>query len=676
MHRHSRLFTALFCASPLLLVAPVYAEEQAVVNELTELDQIEVSADPLGRSREDLIRPTTVLGGAELDRRRAGTLGDTLDQEVGVHSSAFGPGAGRPIIRGLEGTRVEILSDGISSQDASTVSVDHAVSIDPFVAERIEVLKGPSTLIYGSGAIGGAVNVVDGRIPRAAPEGGMQGRAQVYADSGADTRGAAARLDVGSSRFVLHADAFIRDSDDYEVPGFANADADADDLRGIVENSAVETSGGALGFSVIGDRGYIGIAISQFDTLYGVPGEGEEEEQSLFAKSGEGEVVRIDLEQQRWDIAGELQTDMSWARQLRLRIAQTDYKHVELEGGEIGTRFDNDQIDWRLEVEHAPFGNFRGVYGITYANRDLVAVGAEAFVPPSETDNRALFLIETADFGRWNIEAGLRVEDQRVRAQGLADANHNPLSLSLGSRIQINEQFSWSANLQRAQRAPNSEELFANGPHLATRTFEIGDSELQEETARQFELGLHYDSERVHAEINAYISDFDDFIYLRDLGTVEDGLPVRRWSQQGAKFKGLEGSIKWHMPATNFGHFDFSLRGDMVRAELDNGDNLPRISPARVALGVAWNHQQWSANLDLSRVARQDRVAQLEEETGGYNLIDLDLSYGFDLDRLEMELYLQGRNLADTEARFHTSLLRDFAPVPGRNVTVGLRSFF
>ena len=675
MYRHSPLYTALCCVAPLLLSTDARAQE-TVENELTELDQIEVAADPLGRRREDLIRPTSVLNGAELDRRRGGTLGDTLDQEVGVHSSAFGPGAGRPIIRGLDGTRVEVLADGISSQDVSTVSVDHAVSIDPFVAERIEVLKGPATLIYGSGAIGGAVNVVDGRVPRATPADGLQGRAQIYADSGADTRGAAARLDVGSSRLVLHADAFTRDSDDYEIPGFANAQPDAEDRRGIVPNSAVETSGGALGFSVIGDRGYIGIAVSQFDTFYGVPGEGEEEEERGLAKSGEGEVVRIDLNQQRWDIAGELQTDQAWARQLRLRIAQTDYEHIELEGDEIGTRFDNDQIDWRLEIEHAPIGSFRGVYGFTYANRDLIAVGEEAFVPPSETDNRALFLIETAEFGAWNVEAGIRIEDQRIRVQGAPDASHNPLSLSLGTRLTINDQFSWSANLQRAQRAPNSEELFANGPHIATRTFEIGDTELREETARQFELGLHYDNERVHAELSAYISDFDDFIYLEGLGSIEDGLPVRQWTQQGAQFKGLEGSVSWHMPATNYGHFDFTLRGDVVRAELDDGSNLPRISPARMGLGLAWTHQAWSANLDLTRVSEQKQVAQFEGRTSGYNLIDFDLTYGFDLASIEVELYAQGRNLADTQARFHTSLLRDFAPVPGRSVTVGLRSFF
>ncbi|MCB1633690.1 MAG: TonB-dependent receptor plug domain-containing protein, partial [Xanthomonadales bacterium] len=288
----------LSLALTLLLAGSAAWAQSAQDERLRKLDEIEVQADPFQRNREELLQPVEVLAGAELDRRRANTLGETLDRQVGVQSSFFGPGAGRPVIRGQEGPRVQVLSDGVASQDVSTVSVDHAVTIDPFVAEQIEVIKGPAALLYGSGAVGGAVNVIDGRVPTQAVEGGFAGRAQIYGDTVADTFGAAARVDAGSSEspLVFHADAFYRDSNDYEIPGFASHEPDEDEQAGRVENSALETQGGAFGVSLIGERGYLGLAISQFDTLYGVPGhahehghEDEDEDGPAMAKGEEEE---------------------------------------------------------------------------------------------------------------------------------------------------------------------------------------------------------------------------------------------------------------------------------------------------------------------------------------------------------------------------------------------------
>jgi iron complex outermembrane receptor protein len=684
---------ALAIAISQALLPAVHAQSasNAETERLRQLDEIEVSADPLRRSRDQLLQPVEVLNGAELDRRRANTLGETLDRELGVQNSFFGPGSGRPIIRGLEGARVQVLNDGIASQDVSTVSVDHAVTIDPFVAEQIEVIKGPAALLYGSGAIGGAVNVVDGRIPTEVPEGGATGRAQLYADTVADTVGGAARLDAGNGPLLFHVDAFYRDSDDYEIPGFASAEPDADEERGLVENSALETQGGSVGLSFVGDRGYIGLALSTFETLYGVPGHSHEHHEHeetaalprlALAKDGDEEEeeeegpVRLDLEQTRWDVAAGLQTDIAALSKLRLRMGYTDYEHTELEGDEIGTEFDNEQIDWRVEAEHAAIGAWRGVYGFTYSDRDFSAIGEEAFVPPNQTDNWALFLVETAEFGSWNLEAGMRYESQDTKVDDGRSADHDVVSFALAGRYAFDDNWSGLIRFDRAQRAPTAEELYSDGPHVATATFEIGDPNLDEETTQQFELGLHFDSDLFHAEINAYYNDFKDFIYLADTGLEEDELPVRQWTQADARFHGIEALLRYHIGETAYGHFDLTARTDYVRARLQDGGDLPRIAPARFALALDWTHQGWSGGLELKRVSEQDRTAEFEERTKGYTLLGADLAWSFDWGRQNVELFLQGRNLTDREARVHTSLVKERAPLPGRNLVFGVRSFF
>ncbi len=678
---------AIALAAPATVLAQVHQDER-----LRELDEVEIQADPFSRSRDDILQPVEVLNGAELDRRRANTLGETLDRQIGVQNSFFGTGSGRPVIRGQEGPRVQVLNDGIASQDVSTVSVDHAVTIDPFVAEQIEVIKGPAALLYGSGAVGGAVNVIDGRIPTKGSDDGFAGRAQIYGDSAADTFGAAARLDVGAtdSPFLFHADVYYRDSEDYEIPGFASHEPDEDEEPGIVENSAVETEGGSIGFTVRGEDAYVGVAVSRFDTLYGVPGhahehhhEDEEDARALLALAHDDDEeeeeegpVRIDMEQTRFDVEAGLKTDLTMFSSVRLRTGYTDYEHVELEGDEIGSEFDNEQTDLRLEIEHAPIGAWRGVYGLNWSDRDFSAVGEEAFVPPNQTDTFALFLIETAQFGAWSVETGVRWESQEIDVAGAADSDHDAFSFSLAGRYQFAEHWSTLLRFDRAQRAPSAEELYSDGPHIATATFEIGDVDLDEETSNQFEIGLHYDTDALHLELNAFHNSFDDFIFLADTGLEEDELPVRLWTQDDARFTGIEGLARYHLGETEVGHFDLTARFDHVRGRLDDGGDLPRISPTRFGLGLDWHNDAWSGGIEVLRVAEQDRVADFEEETDGYTLLSADLTYGFEWGASEFEVFVQGRNLTDEEARVHTSLVKERAPLPGRNFAFGVRSFF
>ena len=678
---------SLMLACPAVVAAPAASPDPDQDERLRELDQIEVQADPFDRSRDDLLQPVEVLNGAELDRRRANTLGETLNRELGVHNSFFGSGAGRPIIRGQEGARVQVLSDGVASQDVSTVSVDHAVTIDPFVSEQIEVIKGPAALLYGSSAVGGAVNVIDGRIPTQGSDDGLSGRAQIYGDSVADTLGAAARLDLGGlqSALLFHADAFYRDSGNYRIPGFASLESDDDEPRGIVENSALRTQGGAIGFTVRADEGHFGVSLSRFDTLYGIPGhdhaheEGESGERVNRLKGdadAEEGPVRIDLAQSRLDTEAAWVTGLAWLQSVRIRAGHTDYKHVELEGEETGTRFDNRQSDLRMDAEHAPIGPWRGVYGLAWSDRDFSAVGEEAFVPPNQTRTNALFLIETGKFGNWNVEAGLRWEQQRIDVAASNDRKHYAFSYSLAGRYQFNDHWSGLLRFDRAQRVPGAEELYSDGPHVATATYELGDVDLSEETSQQFEVGVHYDADILHWELNLFHNRFDDFIYLADTGVELEDLPARQWSQADARFTGLEGLVRYHLGETRVGHFDLTARFDQVRARLEEGGDLPRISPTRFGLGLDWLHNEWSGGIELLRVAAQDRVADFETRTDGYTTLSADLSYGFEWAAKEFEVFVQGRNLTDEQARVHTSLIKDRAPLPGRNLAFGVRSFF
>ncbi|HET6603001.1 MAG TPA: TonB-dependent receptor [Xanthomonadaceae bacterium] len=653
------------------------------------LEEITITASPLDSSGEDLVQPVDVIVGPELDAAKAGTLGETVARQPGVQSSFFGAGVGRPIIRGLEGARVQVLEGGTSSLDASTVSADHAVSIEPFLADQIEILKGPAVLLYGSGAIGGAVNVVDGRVPESLPAQALTGRAELRGNTVSDERTAMARIDAGAGSLALHADAFWRDAEDYEIPGFAEIASlreaeheDEDQAFGVLPNSAVETRGGAIGASWIGERGFIGAAVSTYRTLYGVPGHGHEEEEDHEEghedeeEHADEDAVRIDLDQTRVDLKAALLDPWRGFDKISVDLVRNEYEHVELEGDEVGTRFQNEGVESRIEAVHAPLGNWRGAFGLQSGRRDFSAVGEEAFVPPTETRDTGLFWIEEGDFDAWKLELGARYDDVEVDALGFDRADFGALSLSAGALWRATEAVHLSFSVDRAERAPTTEELFSSGPHLATRTFELGDPDLDTEIANQFELGLHVHRDPVTARVAVYQNRFDDFIYLVDVGEEADGLPVRQWSQADVRFRGIEAEIDWRIADNEAGAFDLRLFGDTVEAELEDGGHLPRIAPARFGAGLTWERDGWRASLGAVRYADQDDVAAGETPTDGYTLVDAHLSRHFDIDDLAWEVFLDGRNLTDREARVHTSFLKDVAPLPGRAVAFGVRVFF
>lgn len=677
-----------------------------------QLDQLVVTASPLKTGAEDLVKPVEILAGSALDDRRAGTLGETVSSLTGVQSSFFGAGVGRPIIRGQEGARVQVLSEGIASLDASTTSVDHAVSIEPFLADQIEVLKGPATLLYGAGAIGGAVNVVDGRIPTVAAERALSGRAEVRGGSVADERTALLRLDGGRGGIAWHLDGFRRDLSDYEIPGFARIEEDHEDEHGhehahaheedehgheheheeenpfgLLPNSAVDTRGGAFGLSWIGERGFIGASISRYESLYGIPGghahaheeehEDDHEVDHAHEDEAEGEEdIRIDLAQTRYDLKAGLRSPFAGFDSLDLRLGVNNYRHIELEGEEIGTRFDNDAYEGRVELVHSPLGDWRGALGAQFSRRDFRAEGEEAFVPPSLTRDLGLFLIEELDREAWKLELGARADRVRVEAEGHQRRSFSSFSASIGALWRLNDLLHLSAGYDRAQRAPGAEELFSDGPHAATQSYEVGDDGLRRETANQLELAAHLHAGRVQAKLAAFHNRFDDYIFLAETDREEDGLPVRLWTQQDARFRGLEAEATIDLLDNASGAWALRLSADRVNARLDDGGRLPRLAPARFGTGIEWSREGWRAGVDARRYQRQDEVAAFEEETPGFTLLGAHLSYHWDVGATGWEVFLRGENLNDREARLHTSVLKNEAPLPGRNVQFGLRAMF
>lgn len=633
-------------------------------HEEEELDAVVVTASPLRQNAEQLSEPVAVLTGPALDDQRATTLGDTLRSIPGVQSSNFGPGVGRPIIRGLDGARVAVLSGGLATQDVSTISQDHAPTIEPFLADQIEVLKGPATLIHGSGAIGGVVNVVDGRIAESPLDPGLTGRAELRYDEVNDGRTALGRVDLAGTGFVLHGDVLRRRQDDYDLPD-----------GGRQANSFVDTDSGALGGTLVGDWGFFGVSISRFENNYGNPGEPGDPD------AGEAGVT-LDIEQDRYEFKGGLNEPFGGVRQLRFSVAHSDYGHIEFEGDEVGTQFSRDGTEARFELTHGDVDGLHGAFGLQYADSELEAIGEEAFIPPSESDALGGFWVGQWQRDSLQLDFGARLDRVDSEAVGVGQRDFDPLSLSLGAVWRLSESWHLIGNLDRAERAPAEEELFSNGPHVATAAFEIGDPELEEERSNQIELGLHYHDEQVEAQVSAYHNRFDGFIYLVDTGEFigedeEEPLPVRQWTQADARFRGLEAEATFTLADNHTGRWKLRLLADTVRGELrEGGGNLPRIAPGRAGAELKWSNSHWRANLMWLRYARQDDVAIDETETPGYNMVDANLAYHWDVGQVGWEAFLSGRNLTDADARVHTSFLKDVVQLPGRGFSAGLRVYF
>lgn len=651
------------------LTTAASAEVTITLQVSSQVDEIVVTAgEP--RTRLELAQPVSVLGGEELGLRLQPSLGETLAQEPGVNSTFFGPGASRPIIRGLGGDRVSMLQGGIGTGDVSSTSPDHAVSADPAFAERIEVLRGPATLLYGSSAIGGVVNTIDRSIPDYAPSAPISGFAELRGGSAAEEGTGLLSLGGGGGVWAWQVEGLRRETSDYEIPGFAALDPEAqgEQERGTVANSSLETTSASLGASrFFGDKGFVGVAVSDLDSDYGVPGGGEEEP------------IRIALERRRIDLRGEITQGLGAFEGLKARVGWVDYRHRELEGEEVGTVFENDSWEGRLELVQKPWRGLTGALGLQVRNRELAAVGEEAFIPPVGSRSWALFAFEEIPSGPVTFQLGLRFESQDntpVPAE-LPDRSHEGLSASFGTLWKLSDDYSLTASLARSTKLPNAEELYSNGLHAATQAVEIGDPDLDVETSLGLDVSLRKHEGRLTGELTAFVNRFDDFIYDAFTGEEEEGFPVLAFTQADAEFRGLEFQGRTELWRGGDRHVDLQLSGDWVRAELRaTGEALPRIPPLRFGLGVHYHTEKLHTFAELRRVEEQDRVTANETPTGGYTLLNASVAYRFFTGRQIVDLLLRGTNLTDEEARNHVSFLKDEVPLPGRDVSLSLRLTF
>lgn len=671
--RVAEVCLAVFTSALLLSGAPP-VQAQAIKD--TILPSVVVTGAPFeNRSELDMAQPVSVLRGDDLRRKREASLGDTLSRELGVASSSFGPGAGRPIIRGLDGPRLRVLENGIGTLDLSSISPDHAVTAESLNASQIEILRGPATLLYGSGVSGGIVNVVNDRIPSRRFK-SVKGDFEARGNTATEERTGAFNASGSAGQASWSIGGFRRKTGDYRIPGRANEN-DPDSRKGVVENSTVNSAGVSAGGSFVGERGFIGGSFSHLESKYGVP-------------SPEGS--KIELNQNRYDLSGELDKPVIGFEKLKVRMGYNDYKHNEIEGtGEIATRFKNKGLESRAELLHAPIGGWKGVFGVQFRDRDFSALGEEAVIPVTKSRSTGIFLVEERNWDRWRLEVGGRGEHATQDPRGgQPSRTFNLYNASAGLLWKFMDGYGLGLSGTRGQRAPSTEELYIKGAHRGTATFQTGDSSLTSETISNIDVALRKTTGLVTWKVNVFHNWIGNYIFVRSSDTNGDGIAdrsddagtldpdgeflVQNFVQGGARFYGVEAEAVFTLKPDEI---DLRLFADYVRGKLDSGGNVPRITPPR--FGVEFNHRTgpWTANVSATRVMRQNHRAELETSTPGYTLVNVEVSYRIKETRSNgIKIFLQGKNLLDEEMRVHNSFLKNFAPLPGRAAVIGLRGEF
>ena len=663
---------------------------------MVALDQFVTSVAPFEGNQADLAQATTVLSGSSLRLKQQASLGDTLGSETGIHATSFGPGASRPIIRGLGGDRIRLLENSVGTLDASVTSPDHAVSVEPFLVERIEIVRGPASLLYGSNAVGGVVNVITHRIETDLPTAPVRGSFEVRRGSAAEewARGAvfdlALRPDAASA-LVLHLDGFRRSTENLRIPGFAEsarvraeetAEARANRepapafARDRLPNSALTNSSGAIGLSYVSKTFHLGVSHSGLDSDYGVPGHAHEE---APASPGAAEGVRIDLRQRRTDVQGEWHGTDGAVRDVRFKFGQARYRHAEIEAdGAVGTVFTNRGHEARVELLHGDGKPWTGALGLQTSRSDFAAVGDEAFLPPSRTDTTALFAFEELAAGPISWQFGGRVERTKIAATGHSARRDDQFNGSAGGVWKPTSTYALTFSVTHTGRAPNAQERFADGPHAGTQSFEIGDPTLRAERSLSAELSLRRRTGFVTGAVTAFTNRFNGYIFEQPTGLVAadgGGLPVYRYVQRDARFWGLEAESLWHLHDRPDWQLDFRLAADFTWAR-EGGRDLPRIPAARTGVGLFWSTTAWSAGIESQFYSAQKRVAANETPSDRYALVSAHLSRAAEFGHLRTEVFVRGTNLANAEARPHPSFVKDLAPLAGRGVVAGLRLSF
>lgn len=699
----------------------------------TVLETVDVIGLPWHASNMESAQPVSVLSGERLRERQAATLGETLKYELGVHSNYYGPVASSPIIRGLEGPRVKVTQNGLDVGDASRVGPDHAVATETTVAQQVEVLRGPATLFYGSGAIGGVVNIVDNRVPRSNE---TEGRWLVEHHDVANENLVSGSLTTGIDRFAVHLDGYWREAGDYRIPVPAevddhdHGDHDHNDDHGHghyrLANSAHDARGFNLGGSYLFDQGFAGVSFGRLERNYGIPGHSH----------GDGDDdVYAELQQDRIQVISELALDHNFFSAVNGRLGYTDYTHSEVEEGMVVTTFDNKTLEARVDLFHHAISDWRGALSLHYLHSDFSAEGLEAFTPPSTTETFAIALMEERHFGDLLVQLGARLEQVQMRADRFmvdrrlreahgdhydvhgdeisvysVDHTSTPISLSAGAVWDFTPGYNVALSLTHAQRTPSAAELTAFGPHIGTGLFEVGAllvvedepdgfrfdlarTPVELEKSNNIDLSLRKYSGDTGFILNAFFNEIDNFYYLgetqytmefehdHDHGHDHDHshdhahaeeLPVFVYRSQDARLYGFEGQFIWQA----LDDLKLTLSTDYTRGRLQERGGLPRIPPLRAGGQLNYQRDALSAELSVRHMFEQNKLGAMETPGESYTMVDAMVSYQWPVAQQNITVYLKGNNLTDEEARVHASFLKDIAPKPGRGFALGVRGTF
>jgi iron complex outermembrane recepter protein len=620
--------------------------------------------------------PALQLNAAALEAQPVATLGEVLADIPGVATSYFGPNAGRPIIRGLDGDRLKIAQNGTGTLDASGASPDHAVGIDPLAIREVQVFRGPAALLYSSSILGGVVNVVDNRIPveRLPRAFVLSGRA-----GSADALRSSAFLAEGSAGdFAFHLDGFTKTTENLSTP------------IGRIADTASESRGAGFGVSRVGPSGYLGLSFSGLNSTYGVTEPG----------------IEIGLRQRRWDLAGQANAPAAALKSVSYKLGVSDYEHTEFDGGLAGSTFTNQGWDARVDFELTKIGSLEGVVGVQSGRFDFAVTGDEAFLPTTRNANDAVFgsfIQSLATDSR--LRFGFRLESAKVSAaawthEGLASnpaaaAAFTPASFALAWVKDLDAQWATTLSLTRTERAPNFQELFADGPHVGTESYEVGDRTLGKEQGWGMELELAKTRGAVSGSVSVYYNRFASFISLQENGFGPDlsGLPIPGpnfalggadelarydFTSIPADFFGAEARLNIQLQDTATAKLALEFFGDTVRASnRDTSEALPRISPGRFGAALHGLQSGWTWRLDATYHLAQNHLAVGETPTAGYTLVGAAFSRDFVLGSATTARFsLRLTNLFDVEARNAASFIKDALPLPGRGVEAGLKLSF
>lgn len=694
--------TALLVSATLSALATnqaVYANDTDPV----EMGKLVVTSDPFGdRAEDELISAVTVLTGEDLDRRQSTTLGETLNGLPGVSNSDFGPGVGRPVVRGLSGSRVQILNNGLGVADVSGEGADHNVAIDTSNARQIEVLRGPATLLYGGNASGGVINVISEHFnPDFSDKTNINGQF-TYSGNGNQRLG-----DIGiaiplSEHFVIRTDYAGQRSDDFDIDGFQQAGQTVGN-KGTLQNSGVDNDSFSLTGLYTQDWGFAALGYSRWKSSYGIP--------EVFLGVGEEEQERIEADYDRIDFRSELYDPLSGIHTARFKLAYTEFNQAEigsefddgvLQESGVEAEFENDETEARLELLHNPIGAWEGVLGLQFNYRDFATDAPEGggghghgdyYVRENHTRSYGLFVLENRETDFGNLELAARIDhvnsnpatlgadrdidispgNELAQSAQLGDRTFNPFSISAGTIIDIDDEHHVRVALSRSERAPSPEQLYAFGAHAGAGTVEVGDTNLDKETYTNLDIGLDRHNGPFTFNITAFYNQVSDYIYLESAGEAEDGLLVFN-KQDNATFYGSEFTSAWRVSE---GQLPLTLRfsADYVRAKLDDGGDLPRISPARVGLGFDSSHGDLQFSMDYQRVFNQSKTADLEASTDGYNLVSFNANWQ-PASLKGLGLFVKGRNLLNEDGRRHTSFLKDDTTITGRSILAGVNFDF